>query len=209
MLIGLDFDNTIAGYDRLFVRVARSDGLVGSEAEGWTKTQVRDRLRACGPEGERRWQRLQGRVYGAHMAEAELIPGVGAFLERCRDARVPVVIVSHKTEYGHFDPERINLRDAARAWLTTHGFFDPKGFGLSTGQVFFESTRAEKVARIVALGCSHFVDDLEEVFLEPGFPAATRRYLFAPGSAPRPQGSFTAFPCWEIIADAILGPCSA
>ena len=45
---------------------------------------------------------------------ATLIPGVDAFLRRCRTEGCAVSIVSHKTEYGHYDPDRVNLRDAAR-----------------------------------------------------------------------------------------------
>ena len=193
MLIGIDFDNTIAGYDGVFVKAAEAEGLL-SGSTATSKAEVREALRMR-PGGEQDWMRLQGRVYGAHMKDAELIGGVEGFLMRCRSKGIPVRIVSHKTEFGHFDPDHMNLREVARDWMGRKGFFDPNGFGLSPGDVFFEATREEKVARIGALGCTHFIDDLEEVFREPGFPAQTKQYLFAPGAGNS----------WDEIADDILG----
>jgi len=203
MRVGIDFDNTIAGYDDVFVATARSEGFLADSCAK-TKMEVREALRAL-PGGEQDWMRLQGRVYGAHMKDAELIEGVEAFLKGCRSKSVPVCIVSHKTEFGHFDPDHVNLRDVARDWLETKGFFDERGFGLSRGDVYFETTREEKVARIGAIGCTHFIDDLEEVFGEPGFPEKTERYLYANGANLLPSGPFKAFGSWNEIADDILG----
>lgn len=203
MLIGLDFDNTIAGYDAVFNRAAVREGLL-STSEALTKQDVRAAVRAR-PDGDREWMRLQGRVYGAHMGDATLIDGVGAFLTTCRAKGLAVCIISHKTEYGHFDPDRINLRDAARSWMAAQGFFDAAQFGLSPEMVIFEPTRAEKVQRIGAMGCTHFVDDLEEVFSEPDFPRQTRQYLYAPGEGPLPVGAFRAFRHWADISHELLG----
>lgn len=151
MKIGLDLDNTIIDH---------------SSAFGGRKDEVRDALRARGPDGERAWLELQRRVYGDGLARARLADGCAGFLRRCRLAGASVHIVSHKT------PE---LRDAARAWLERRGFFDARAFGLRPDDVWLEGSRAEKVARIGALGCDVFVDDLPEVLADPGFPAAVRQ----------------------------------
>ena len=87
-------------------------------------------------------------------------------------------------------------------------FFEPDGFGLDPASVYFETTRAEKVTRIAALNCSHFIDDLEEVFLEPGFPGAVEGYLLAGNRAPLPTGPFKAMPDWKSIADSIFSTTS-
>ncbi len=203
MLIGLDFDNTIAGYDAVFSLAAVREGLL-PPGEATTKLDVRDAIRRR-PDGDREWMRLQGRAYGAHMADATLIEGVGEFLIKCRKKGVPVCIVSHKTEVGHFDPDEINLREAARTWMETQGFFGEAQFGLAADQVFFEPTREKKVNRIAAIGCTDFVDDLEEVFLEPRFPRQTTRYLFAPDTEPLPVGPFNAFRTWAEISHEIIG----
>lgn len=202
--IGIDFDNTIAGYDAPFCVVARELGLVPAEFVG-TKQAVRSAVRLL-EDGERHWQRLQGQVYGARMDGATLFDGVMAFFESCR--RRPdteVFIISHKTQYGHFDEAQVDLRAAARRWLTLQGFFDFARFGLTPDRVFFETTRAEKIARIGAVGCTHFIDDLEEVLDDPAFPADVSRILFTNGQQPTSGHPYRVCESWAEIGKSILG----
>ena len=58
--IGLDLDNTIIDYRRLFAEVAFGLGLVGADFVG-DKFLLRQAVRAL-PEGERRWTELQAEV---------------------------------------------------------------------------------------------------------------------------------------------------
>ena len=201
MRIGIDFDNTIAGYDAAFLAAAQSEGLVESSFTGG-KTAVREAVRNL-EDGERKWQALQGRVYGAHMDRAALIPGVAEFLKQCADQAHDVFIVSHKTEYGHFDPDRINLRKAAMGWMKKQSFFSNDGGCLSPDNVFFESTRAEKIARIKALSLDIFIDDLPEVLSDPAFPTEPQRILFDPnaqtGTLPYGKASH-----WREITEEVL-----
>jgi hypothetical protein len=203
MLIGIDFDNTIAGYDRAFVAEAVRRGLLPA-GEQASKRSVRARLRDL-PDGEREWMAIQGQVYGARMGEADLIEGVGDFLRACGTRGIYVVIISHKTRHGHFDPARVDLRAAARRWMTDQGFFDAGGFGLDGAAVFFEDTRKAKVGRIAACGCHAFVDDLEEVLTHPDFPPSTARHLFHPDPGPPPAGPFTVHRHWAGLSNDILG----
>ena len=204
MRIGIDFDNTIAGYDGLFARLAVQTGLLRVAPCGG-KRAVRDALRQ-NPGGELAWQRLQALAYGAYMGDAELIPGVGEFLAECRATGVAVAIVSHKTRYAAADPDMVDLPRAARDWLRLKGFFAPDGFALPADQVFFEPTRQAKIERIAALGCSHFIDDLEEVFAEPGFPPSVEAILFDRAcTAPGPSGRCTVLPDWTRIRHHIFG----
>jgi hypothetical protein len=198
--IGLDFDNTIITYDAVFLATARKWSLVGADFIGG-KQAIRDAIRLL-PDGELSWQKLQGQVYGKGLAQAEMVEGVDAFLRRCRASNVPVAIVSHKTEFGHHDPDRINLRDAARAWMSEHGFFQIGGYGIAPDAVYFESTRQDKIARIAQVGCSHFIDDLEEVLCDPTFPSEVERILFsdvAPAS-----GSCIVCPTWRQIEERVF-----
>ncbi len=180
MLIGLDFDNTIAEYDRAFNCMAKSAGFVDRNFVGG-KREVRTALRKE-EGGEIKWQELQGQVYGKGMSLASLCPGVRSFLEACRDKGVAVAVVSHKTRFGHYDPEQIDLREAALDWMEENVFFSANGLGLARENIYFESTREEKVARIGSLGCTHFIDDLIEVLLDPSFPSSVRRYWYAPSA---------------------------
>ena len=202
MLIGIDFDNTIAGYDDIFVAVAIEMGFL-ERGRASDKTGVREALIGQ-PGGEQNWMRVQGRVYGANIDGAVLIDGISEFLVACTAKALPVCIVSHKTEFGHFDEDRVNLRDAAMTWMRNRGFFDPNGFALAPDDVYFESTRQAKVKRIAALGCTHFVDDLIEVFDEPNFPENTRRYLFNANADALPESGAMACRSWQAIGSQIL-----
>lgn len=200
MLIGLDFDNTLIDYDRVFLLAAQKRNLVGADFTG-SKRSVRDAIRLL-PDGEVTWQRLQGYVYGAGITGAELFPGVQDFLRRCRKRHLMIVIVSHKTRYGHYDPARVDLRCAALGWMEAQGLFQSGSTGIRPDQVFFADSRAQKLARISAIGCTHFVDDLEEVFADPEFPPGVTKILF--GAEGSPSSDFHC-PTWAEIASTVLG----
>ena len=82
MRIGLDLDNTIIRYEDVFAEESKKLGLVSEDWSG-TKKELREYLRSL-PNGERKWQEIQGRVYGPCMQKADLFPGVASFLIRCR-----------------------------------------------------------------------------------------------------------------------------
>jgi hypothetical protein len=197
--VGIDFDNTLIDYDRVFLAAARERGLVAADFAG-PKRAVRDAIRRLS-NGELAWQRLQGHVYSAGITGAVPYPGAEAFLLRCLDAGVAVFIVSHKTRYGHHDPARVDLRAAARDWMAAHGFFQTDRVAIPADRVFFEDDRGRKLARIAALRCTHFIDDLEEVFADPRFPAGVRRILFA-GTAAACADAVCAD--WQAVAKAVF-----
>jgi hypothetical protein len=199
--IGIDFDNTIIAYDEVFCAMAKSHGLIDAGFTG-RKQAVRDAIRLL-PDGEHAWQRLQGQVYGKGIAGATMAPGFAAFLRRCRREGCLVAVVSHKTEYGHFDPERVNLRQAALDWMAAQGLF-AGDHAISRGSVYFEHTQAEKLRRIVALRLTHFIDDLEEVLTNRGFPPNIKRILFADrdGKGATP---YVVCPTWRDIEEEVFG----
>jgi hypothetical protein len=200
--IGIDFDNTIISYQQAFLDAARQYGLLPENFTG-TKQVVRDWIRLL-PDGEREWMRLQGFVYGNGIGKAVLIDGVAEFLRRCDTQGDIVFIVSHKTEFGHFDTSGVNLRRAALDWMRTQGFFGDDGYGLALGNVYFEGTRAEKLGRIAALGCTHFIDDLEEVLCDPGFPPQVKRILFADGVQPERTLPYSVCLTWREVAKLVF-----
>ncbi len=182
MPLGIDFDNTIVSYDRIFVKAAHARGWVADDFCG-SKKQLRDAVRLL-QDGEIKWQILQGEVYGQRMGEAEPFPGVIEFIKDARRRGLEMFIVSHKTRYSNYDRLKVDSRAAALAWMEKNAFFDPAGLGFSREQVFFADTRAEKIAHISALGCGLFIDDLEEVFADPAFPASVTRVLFTSDDEP-------------------------
>jgi hypothetical protein len=177
MRLGLDLDNTLIFYDEAFLTVARERGLLPVGFSG-TKRDVRARVRALGG-GEELWQALQGHVYGKGLRLARLYDGVLQFLARAKSSGADLYVVSHKSLYGHFDTDRVNLREAAMQFLDESGVlaFVPRS------QVFFRSSRDEKLETIAALGFDAVVDDLEEVFLDSRFPLGVRKILLSPTGA--------------------------
>jgi hypothetical protein len=187
MKVGLDFDNTIVCYDRLFHTLAVERGLIPATVAA-NKTAVRDYLRSVGREDD--WTELQGTAYGPEILRAEPFPGVLDFLRSCRQRGVPVVVISHKTRHP-YRGEPHDLHAAARSFLARHGFLNTSETGLADEHVYLELTKEAKLARIGAAGCTHFVDDLPEFLGETTFPGGVTRFLFDPegrgGDDPRWQ----------------------
>ncbi len=194
MKIGIDFDNTLVCCDQLFHQAARQKGLI-PETIAAVKDQVRDHLQQAGREEE--WTALQGIVYGQMLQEAPPFPGVKEFLALCRQKKIPFAIISHKTQVPAVGPP-YPLRQAAQDWL------EKQGFGIPTSEVFFEPTRKDKISRIVREKCTHFIDDIPELFLEPEFPLKVQRLLFDPhGQHALPTGVM-AVSSWAEIGQTLL-----
>lgn len=205
MRIGIDFDNTLACYDQAFTRLAQEWGIVGSGNVGG-KQGIRQLIRQKN-NGEFLWQRLQGQVYGPRMQDAEQFMGEDQFLRRCvATPGVQIFIVSHKTEFGHFDETKTNLRDAASQWMRNKGFFDQAKYAISEKHLFFEHTQQAKVERIASLQCDIFIDDLMEFFCTPSFPANTKKILFSDTVLCEPVDQIDHIcTCWAEIEDIVFG----
>lgn len=195
MVVGIDFDNTIVCYDRVFHEEALRQGLIPLEVP-IAKNGIRDYLRASGREAD--WTRLQGHVYGACMSGAEAFPGVMDFFAHCGRKQIPTFIISHKTRHP-YTGDSYDLHRSAAEWLTMKGFFDPARIGLAPDRVYWELTRREKLARIEATGCTHFIDDLPEVLAEPGFPPGVERILFDPNDLWPDERRFARLTSWNEI----------
>lgn len=203
MIIGIDFDNTIASYDDLMHRLAAQWGWVPASLPR-NKKLIRDAIRAL-PDGESKWRSLQTYSYGPGMRDARPMDGVKNFLARCKGSEIPVWIVSHKTEFANFGDPTVNLRAAALDWMSQQSFLGSEEFGVGRERVYFESTREEKIARIHLLGITHFIDDLEETFLEASFPNGVTRILFAPQPTGSAEERWTTFATWAEIERHLLG----
>jgi hypothetical protein len=204
VVIGVDFDNTLVTYDELLHRMAVERGLIASSVVK-SKSAIRETIWRL-PEGGLEWQRLQALVYGPRIGEATLSSGVREFFVQGRAAHARLVIISHKTECSPVDETKTNLRAAALAWMRAHRFFEPDGLGLSPDEVFFESSRSAKIQRIVKVGCTHFIDDLEETFLEPTFPADVTKILYASHGHRTPRPGVHCVATWKEAADALFHP---
>ena len=176
-VLGLDFDNTLVRYDKLFHQLALEKGLI-KESLPANKTAIRDYLRSQGQDEQ--FTLLQGEVYGLRILEAEPAAGMFDALRELHQRGIPMVLVSHKTRTPYKGPA-YDLHQAAWSWLEKHGFFTPDGLGWSHDQVFFEESKRAKVARIEAQGCSHYVDDLPEILQM--LPSGIQAILYDPNNS--------------------------
>lgn len=201
MLVGLDFDNTIVCYDRLFHRLARERGLI-PDTVPQTKSAVRDYLRSIDREND--WTEMQGVGYGPRISDAEPFPGALDFLKLCKSNGIRVAVISHKTKHPYLG-EKYDLHEAAHTFLTRHGFYRTSDTGLSPLSVWLELTKQDKLDRIGSLGCDVFVDDLPEFLGEESFPSRPRKVLFDPANACSDSADHTRVKSWSEIATLVLG----
>jgi len=195
MRIGVDFDNTIVQYDSLFHRLAVARLGVPQDTAA-NKTAVRDWLRAQGREDE--WTALQGVAYGPEILGAEAFSGVKECFRGWAEAGHSIFVVSHKTRTP-YRGEPYDLHEAALRWLTGKGFLTAEPTGLSRDQIFFELTKADKLARIDALDCDWFIDDLPELLSELSFPARPNRLLFGSAAEGPWQNAQSWAEIWAIV----------
>ncbi len=198
MILGVDFDNTIACYDGLFHALALERGLIPADLPT-DKTAVRDFLRDAGKEDD--WTELQGLGYGPDITRARPFDGVTDTMRWLRDRGVETHVVSHKTKTP-YRGEPHDLHAAARRFLDHHGLSPTV---VPAERVHLELTKDAKLQRIAALGCTHFIDDLPEFLGEPAFPDGVTRWLFDPANRYRDETRFDRFASWSQIAEALRG----
>jgi len=199
--IGIDFDNTIACYDRSFPFVANLLGLL-NQPEADSKSKVKKQL-GLQKNGDINWQHLQGKVYGRYMLEATIFPGFIEFLYLSKLRGHQLYIISHKTKFGHFDKELVPLRDQAFKWLDINDLVGDSVFAIPKKNIYFEETREDKINRINELDCTYFIDDLSEIFAHGLFPANTKKILF--NNRIDEPNDISLCPSWREISKIILG----
>ena len=176
MRVGVDLDNTLICYDEPFLAYARKLQLIPDSWAG-KKNEIRQYIMSQ-TDGEDHWQKLQGLVYSKGISEACLFPGVYRFLWRCNNREITVEVVSHKSEFGHFDKDGVSLRQVALEFLEKSAIFSGTPDTM-LNSVEFCSTQKEKITRISRNNYDWFIDDLSEVFEEPHFPVVTKKILYS------------------------------
>ena len=175
MKVGIDFDNTIVSYERVFHKVALEKSLINSNV-AISKISVIDHIRTF--INNDTWTELQGYVYGKRILDADIYDGFIDFLKFAKNNQIEVIIVSHKTIYPYLG-KKYNLHDSARKFISK--FFINENINLlETKNIFFELTQREKAMRIQEESCDYFVDDLPEIFSLKEFPRKTKQILFDP-----------------------------
>lgn len=202
--IGIDFDNTIVNYDRVFYKVAVERGHIPQELAA-SKLVVREHLRRVNKEEV--WTEMQGYVYGSRMSEADVYAGAIEFLSWARDHGIESVIISYKTQYPFLGPH-YDLHEAARNWVRDV-LKTSAGALMSPDRVYFETTKEAKLARVRQKQCDVFIDDLPEILLAPAFPEDVSRILFDPdGHHKNEAGGLLTMAHWNEIRAYLEARCA-
>ena len=172
-ILGLDFDNTLVNYDDLFYDIAREKKLIGEKTPR-DKIIIRDILRANSLEEE--FTKIQGEVYGRRIEEARPTNDMLRNLVSLKERGLELTIISHKTRYPYKGP-KYDLHKSALRWMEKNNFFDVNGLGIQKEDVHFEETKEQKVGKIIELGCTYFVDDLEDIIIKM-IPRNIKTYLY-------------------------------
>lgn len=190
MRIGIDLDNTLADYRLPLERLCEDVGISLPQSD--PKLALREELRARGEEAK--WTKLQGELYGPLMHEAKLFPGAAEAIQHWKSSGCEVFVVSHRTRHP-IAGEKHDLHAYARAWI--------RDSGLPATDVFLEQSKACKIARIDALRCSFFIDDLPEVLAHPEFPTMTHKILFDPSCHHRTVGNAKVAATWADVRELV------
>lgn len=161
------------------------------------KTAVRKFF--CDSGREEDWTELQGLAYGSRMASAEPFAGALDFVRTAKARGLAVNIISHRTKYP-IKGDQTDLHASALDWLQREGFVGAAA--LSVGDVFFETSKEDKLRRIGEQGCSVFLDDLPEILDAKLFPDACEGWLFAPAGSD--SGRRRVVADWPSFARIVL-----
>jgi len=203
MRIGIDFDNTVINYENVFYRYGVMNNLVPGNIEK-DKTVIRDYIRK--KFGDKYWTELQILVYGEKISEAKVEDGFEKFVKKCRDENIPVFVISHKTEYDALGMG-VNLREKAFSWMEENNFFSKDNLGFKREDICFAERKSEKIERIKGLSCTHFIDDLIDIFIDKNFPEDVMKIYYAKNGVDSDFNlkNFYIFKNWSEIYDYFFG----
>ena len=183
MIIGIDLDNTIINYDESFISVAKKlklidDIFISKKIKNITHSKLIIKNYLIKNNKHRDWKFLQGQVYGKHINLASINVNFYKFLILCNIKKYRIYIVSHKSKYGHFDQNKINLRKKAISFLKLKKIIHTE-YGINEKSIFFCKSQKLKIKTIYNLKCDYFIDDLEEIFKNKLFPKITNKILLS------------------------------
>ncbi len=158
MIIGFDLDNTLIEYDNAFQLEAIKRGY-GGKGGVHNKKEIRDYFnRIRKPEI---FTEIQAEVYGICIKKINISPLLNLILYELKKKKYKIYIVSHKTKYPYKGP-KYDLRLEATNWIEKEIAY--KGDrSIQRDNIYFESTKPDKIKRIKALGIEVYIDDLVEI----------------------------------------------
>ena len=156
MIVGVDFDNTLINYDKVFSEIAKKNDLIKKTLK--SKELVKKKIIVN--HGEDKWTRLQGQVYGKEILKAHR----NKFIKDClvKISKISkIYLISHKTKFPIIG-KKINMHNSALIWLKKNKLYG-KNKVFNKENVFFEKSVQDKVRKIKYLKCDIYIDDLTSV----------------------------------------------
>ena len=192
MLIGIDLDNTIINYDKVFFSVAIKNKLVPKNI---SKNKISIKKYLFKKKLTKKWKVLQSEVYGKNISEAIPYKGILKVINELVEKKINFKIVSHKTKNPYVG-KKLNLHKISKKWLKE------KITKLCTKklkkiEIYFETSQAAKIKRIKKLGCTHFIDDLQNILEK--LPTNMTKILFLPNTKIKKQKNFLVINSWDEL----------
>ena len=166
---GFDLDNTLINYSQAVQEYCK----ISRISDVRTIDGLRSTLRRQDSAGYL-WQTAQSWLYTEGLQFAVPNTGAEALCRYLKLNKYELFIVSHKTTHSPDFAGHKPLHELATKWIMDSPL---SVYFTEASSVYYEPTRESKVARIRSLKLNLFVDDLEEVFREAGFPSFTRSFL--------------------------------
>ena len=169
MRVGIDLDNTIINYSKVFLKICNKYNLKINKEN--PKVKLKNYIRKN--ISKEKWTEIQGKVYGKEILTANIFQNFNSFIRFAKRNNIDVTIISHKSKYPILG-KKINLHLKALQFLK-------KKINLKlikNKNIYFETSMKNKIEKIKECECDYFIDDLLEVFKNKKFPKTTEKLLF-------------------------------
>ena len=191
--IGIDLDNTIINYDKLFLDLAKEKKLIKRNLK-ITRQSLRKIIKK---ESIKKWKTIQSTVYSEKIKEAKINSGVLTFFKKIINQNKKIFIVSHKTKFPYIGKKK-NLHSLSKKWISKNLIkkINNKNFDLKS--VYFEETEKKKIKRIRKLKCQYFIDDLPSILKK--LSPKIKKILFDPNNANNKYKDYKKIKSWKEIS---------
>ena len=104
MRVGIDLDNTIINYSKVFLKYCNKYNLKTNKENPKVKLKTYIRKNVS----KEKWTEIQGKVYGKEILNANVFQHFNSFIRFAKKNNIDVTIISHKSKYPILG-KKINL----------------------------------------------------------------------------------------------------
>ena len=158
MIFGIDFDNTIVNYDKIFKNILKKKIKYKkknlNDKDSIKKYLIKKNMIS-------KWKSIQSDVYSNYIEYATPNKEIIKLLKYLDKKKINFYIISHKTLYPYVGKKK-NLHKISKNWIKINVFNKKNNFKKKY-KYYFENTEFKKIKRIKNLRITHFVDDLKKI----------------------------------------------